>query len=73
MMSYTIEEHLHGLVVRGQGIPINDLLPLMERAKEAGYDIAAYDMGPLLGGDVIMVITTKEGRRRWKKELEAAQ
>lgn len=73
--TYTVEEHEHGLLVRGP-IPIPQLLQLGDQAAAKGWEYLAPGIGLALsdpeGPRVSMVWVSRESGDAWRAEIRAA-
>lgn len=73
--TYTIEEHEHGLIVRGP-VPVSKLLDLGDQAAAKGWSLLAPGIAMAIsdpeGPRVSMVLVSRESGEAWRAELRAA-
>ncbi|MFP4600657.1 MAG: hypothetical protein ACLFVJ_20545 [Persicimonas sp.] len=68
---YTVTHHPHGVTVEtdGAGISANVLTRVLRAYDD--HPVASYELARAL--DVVMVLTTEDGERKWLSELEGKQ
>jgi|GEM_PF-2389617 len=67
---YSVEEHEHGVIIRGEGLPVTDFCALAESASKRGFDLLDAGIGSALG-HAITVFTNREQGDLWRREIEA--